>query len=244
MKIIDTHMHLGEDLMFLTDDSEKVILDTMEANGVSAFMLQPGIVSRNQKKAHERIRRFLDANPGKGWGIAVFDPYLDEEKYFNLARWAVKDLGFKGLKLHPYAFCMSPQHPQADKIFRAAAELDVAVMIHTGNGVPNALPSQIIPVAKKYPKVRIVMAHAGGVMYGMEALITAEQCPNVYLETSWTAVYDLKAMTERVGVKRLMLGSDLPENTPVELAKYRSLKLKDSDLEWCFHKTAEKAFKL
>jgi hypothetical protein len=67
MRIIDAHMHLGEDLMFCSDDSEEVLLSTMDAYGISAQVVQPGIVSRDQRRAHERIRRFAEA-PYGNWG--------------------------------------------------------------------------------------------------------------------------------------------------------------------------------
>ena len=35
MRIIDAHMHLGEDLVFGTDDSEETLLAAMDANGIS-----------------------------------------------------------------------------------------------------------------------------------------------------------------------------------------------------------------
>lgn len=244
MKTIDGHMHLGEDLMFLTDDSEELLLRAMDANGVDAFMLQPGIVARDQKKAHERVSRFARDNPGRAYGIAVFNPFMEEAEYARLARWAVKDLGFVGLKLHPYAFCLSPAHPAADKIFKAALDLDVAVMIHTGNGVPNALPTLILPVAKKYKDLRIVMAHSGGGMYGAEATIVAQECPNVYLETSWMPVYEIENAVKKLGCERVMMGSDLVTNMASEIAKYRSIGLGDTQLEWCLGKTAAAAYKL
>ena len=244
MRIIDSHMHLGEDLMFVSDDSEEVLLKAMDDHGIAAQVVQPGIVSRDQKKAHERIRRFAAAHPGRIFGLACFNPFMDDEEYVRLIRWTVKELGFKGVKLHPNAFCMAPSHPAAQKIFRVAQELDVVVMIHTGNGLPNALPSLCIPVARKYPDVRIVLAHAGGGTFGADAIVTAQECPNVYLETSWVTVYDLAGMVEKVGPQRVMFGTDIPSNIPVELAKYRTLGLSESELEWCFAKTAEAVFRI
>jgi hypothetical protein len=224
MNIIDAHMHLGEDLIFLVNDTEEQLLSAMDANSVRTLMLQPGIVTPDQVRAHERIRDFALANPGRIYGIACFSPYLDAAEYAHLARWTVEDLGFKGLKMHPYAFCHAPGHPAAEKIFRAAADLGVPVMIHTGNGVPNALPSLCLPMARKYKDLTIVLAHAGGGMYAAEATIVAQECPNVYLETSWVPIYELQGMIDKLGPQRIMFGSDLANNIPVELAKYRSLK--------------------
>ena len=162
----------------------------------------------------------------------------------NLVRWAVRDLGFRGVKLHSNAFCMSPTHPGAEKIYRVALELKIPVMIHTGNGLPNALPSMTIPVARRYPNLKIVLAHAGGGTFGLDALVVAQECSNVFLETSWTTVCDLEAMVKKLGPQRVMFGTDMICNVPVELAKYRSLGLSDGDLEWCFAKTVQSVFQL
>jgi hypothetical protein len=237
-------MHLGEDLIFSTDDSEELLLKTMDDNGIAAQMIMPGIMSRDQKKAHERIQAFGQSHPGRAYGIACFSPYLEERTYMDLIRWTVRDLGFRAVKLHPNAFCIAPTHPAADKIYRVALELKIPVMIHTGNGLPNALPSLAIPIARRYPKLTIVLAHAGGGTFGADALVVAQECPNVFLETSWTAVYDLEAMVRDLGPERVMFGTDLVNNVPVELAKYRSLGLSEAALEWCLGKTAQRVFHL
>jgi predicted TIM-barrel fold metal-dependent hydrolase len=244
MKRIDAHLHLGEDLMFLTDDREDDVLKAMDANGLDAAIVMPSIVSRDQKKAHERIRRFADLHPGRIHGIACFNPLMDDEEYNGLIRWTVQDLGFRGVKLHPGAFNIAPSHPAARKIYRIAEELDIPVMIHTGNGLPNALPSLCIPVAREHPKLRIVLAHAGGGTFGADAIVAAEVCPNIFLETSWTTVHTLRRMVERLGERRVMLGSDLLANIPVELAKYRAIGLSERLLEWCLGGTAAEVFRL
>ena len=115
----------------------------------------------------------IPENPGH---CGVF-PESDREEYEECTEWAVKDLGFKGLKLHTAAFCCSPMAPQAEKIFEAAARLHVPVMIHTGAGLPNALPSLSIPMARKYPGLKIVLAHAGGGMFGQDALVSRDGMP-------------------------------------------------------------------
>jgi uncharacterized protein len=242
MRIIDAHMHLGEDILFTTDDSEETLLAAMEAHGIDAFILQPGIVARDQRKAHERVARFAADHPGRAFGLACFNPLREEREYAALARWAVRDLGFRGLKLHPNAFCMAPTHPEAEKIYVMARELGVPVMIHTGTGAPNALPSLCIPAALAHPDVTFVLAHAGGGYFGAEAIVAAQVCPNIYLETSWVPPHHLRKMVRDVGPRRMMFGTDLLPNMGVELAKYRGLGFSEEDLEWCFHGTAEAVF--
>ena len=242
--ILDSHMHLGEDLMFGTDDSEEDILQYMRENNIDGALLQTGILPRDARQATLRLHEMIARHPGRLWGAAVISPYLPEEEYSSFMRWAVKTLGFKALKLQGFAFCASPSSPQARKVFENAAELDVPVILHTGNGVPVALPSLAIPIARAFPKVKIVLAHSGGGMYGAEALVAAQICENIYLETSWCNVLELKSFVETLGCERIMFGTDVPLNAGVELAKYRALRLTDAQYEQCFCKTAIEVFRL
>lgn len=242
--ILDSHMHLGEDLMFNTDDDEAAILSYLDENGIDGALLQTGILPRDPRAANERVYRMIQDHPGRFWGAAVLSPYLPEEDYRDFMRWAVRGLGFRALKLQAYGFCASPVSPQARKVFETARELDVPVIIHTGNGVPAALPAYGIAAAQRYPDLNIVLAHSGGGMYGGEALIAAQTCKNIYLETSWCTIYDLKSFVETLGCERIMFGTDLPMNAPVELAKYRALKLTDRQYERCFFGTANEVFRL
>ena len=242
--LIDSHMHLGEDLIFNTNDSEEDLLSYMNEHGIDAAILQTGIRTYDAKKATQRVYDMIQRYPGKFWGAAVHEPYCTEEEYYSFMRWAIKDLGFKALKLHTFGFCASPTSPQAHKIFETAKELKVPVIIHTGNGVPAALPSLAIPLAKEFPDVKIVLAHSGNSYYAMEAQVAAQTCENIFLETSWINVLDLKSFVETLGCSKLMFGVDIPLNAGVELAKYRALKLTDEQYEQCFWKTATEVFAL
>ena len=64
-------------------------------------------------------------------------------------------------------------------------------MVHTGPGIPFALPALCIPAARKYPDLKIVLAHAGFAVFTAEAQVAATVCDNLYLETSWCIGEDL-----------------------------------------------------
>ena len=42
--IIDAHMHLGEDLLFNSNDNEEDILQYMEENHIDGCILQTGLI--------------------------------------------------------------------------------------------------------------------------------------------------------------------------------------------------------
>ena len=242
--IIDAHMHLGEDLIYNSNDDEERISGYMKEFGIGGVILQPGLKVRDWHKSCERIRDFATVNPGHAWGIVSYTPHCPDEEYIEHVSWAVRELGFVAIKLHPEAYCCAPNAPQARKVYEAARKLSVPVMIHTGNGVASALPSLAIPMAMEYPDVTFVLAHAGGGMFGNEALVAAQVCPNIYLETSWCPVYVVKNFAEKLGCSRLMFGTDNPDNVGVELAKHSALHLSEENLNWCLGGTAKKVFSL
>ena len=74
-----------------------------------------------------------------------------------------------------------------------------------------------MPAARKYPKLNIILAHAGFAVFTAEAQVAASICGNLYLETSWCIGEDIRWMIDTIGADRVMLGADLPSNVPVEL---------------------------
>jgi predicted TIM-barrel fold metal-dependent hydrolase len=82
------------------------------------------------------------------------------------------------------------------------------------------------------------------ISFAGEAFLAAQECPNVYLETSWTAAHHIEHFVELYGADRVMFAGDEASNVPIELAKYRSLKLSPDDLETCLWKTANQVFRL
>jgi len=241
---IDAHMHLGEDLMYNTNDDEEALLAYMEEHRIDGALLQTGMVTYDSRNANQRIFRLSQLYPGRFWGITALTPYLSKQEYYDFAKWTIEELGFKALKLHPAAFVCMPNAPQAEKVFKTAEKLKVPVMIHTGNGVPTALPSLAIPVAMKYPDLKIILAHAGGGMYGCEALVAAQLCPNIYLETSWCPPDMVKSFVDSIGCERMMFGTDMPINAGTEIGKYQSLKLSHEQYERCLSGTAREVFRI
>jgi predicted TIM-barrel fold metal-dependent hydrolase len=214
------------------------------ALGVPATLVMPQSLQSDERAAHDRVARFAAAYPGRIFGMASISPLLDEASYFAEARRCIGDLGFKAIKLHPSCYNTAPTQPRAEKCFRAAAELGVPLIIHTGLGAPPALPTLVIPRARQFPDLPIVLAHAGFVAYADEALVAAQECPNVYLEPSWCQYYQARRMVAAIGSERMMMGSDHPPNLAVELIKWRATGIGAADLANVFGKTPRRLFKL
>ena len=238
MFVIDAHTHLGYERYWSHDMRLPELLQIMEDNKIDASIVQPQAGCKDAVADHRMIADAVKDHPGKLYGMADFNPVEYEDNYFELNHWAIKELGFIGIKLHPHGHAVSPLTPYGENAFKAAQENGVPLMIHTGKGIPASLPSLAIPMAMKYKDVPVVLAHAGTAMFAQEAIIAADRCENIFLETSWIPPPDLKRMINKLGTSKLMFGTDLFLNVEVSIAAYHTLRLSDDELEQCMSKTA------
>ncbi|MFZ7134280.1 MAG: amidohydrolase family protein [Eubacteriales bacterium] len=239
MKIIDTHTHIGMSKVTFPGATEEELLKCMDRYHVDAIFTLPLPEPKpDSETVHNRIHRFAKDNPGKIWGVVDINPSNEDDVYVSEVTRCVKELGFIAVKLHPYLEATKPLGPQAIKVYETARRLGVPVIVHTGNGIPLALPSLLIPIAKKYPDLPIVLAHSGSWTYFDEAVVAAHMCDNIFLEMSTTGVFHLAAGLKSVGASKMMFGSDGCLNVGPELAKVEALDLSDEVAEQYLSKTA------
>lgn len=220
---VDTHQHLGTSKFSGVTTNEADLLAAMVRYEIACSLVMPQPTLESVPAVHDRIAALARAHPGRIYGIACPDPWMDEDAYLAEVRRAVLELGFVALKLNTLGHNVSPLAGVADKVFRAADELKVPVIVHTGLGTPFALPSLVLPRAKAYPDMPIILAHAGHAVYTDEALVAALTYENVFLEPSWCTTYQVRRFVETLGADRIMMGSDHLDNMPVEIARYEAL---------------------
>jgi predicted TIM-barrel fold metal-dependent hydrolase len=242
--IVDSHQHLGRSMFSGVVTTEGDLLEAMDRCGVDVALVMPQPTLEDIRAVHDQIAQAAERNRGKLFGMASINPWWPEAEYQAEARRTVRELGFVALKLHPLGHNIASNHSEADKVFRAASELGVPVIVHTGLGSPWALPSLCIPAARRYPRLPIVLAHAGWGLYSAEAIVAAEVCENLYLEPSWCPAYVARQMIDRFGASRVLFGSDHLTNLPVELAKYHALGLNAEALDAILGGTASALFGL
>jgi hypothetical protein len=174
----------------------------------------------------------VEAYPGRFWGYFLFDPTKP-----HAGERAAKafDAGLQGLCLFPAMQGFSAREEGLAPVYQAAAERPgTIVFVHCGVlsvGVRKKLglasnfdmsrsnPLDLHRVALEYPQVNFVVPHFGAGLF-REALMLADLCPNVYLDTSssnaWTKYLTPPPSLEDVfrqalsvlGPDRLLFGSD------------------------------------
>jgi predicted TIM-barrel fold metal-dependent hydrolase len=241
--VIDAHCHIGTSLVSGVEITEEQLLRSMADNGIGTAMVMPqphqGI---EVAPVHDRIARFAEANPGVVYGMVNLSPRLEEGEYRAEIARCIRGYGFRAIKLDPLVSALPINHARCEIVFATAREYGVPVIIHTGMGVPNALPSLAIPPALRYPGVTIVLAHAGFAIFAAEAIVAAQVCANIVLEPSWCASYQVAEMVRAIGAERVMFGSDHPSNVASELAKLRNIGLTEEQLGAVLGGTARRVF--
>lgn len=241
---IDTHVHLGTSRFSGVATTEEEILLAMDRYSIGTSLVMPQPTLEDISEVHTRIHAFATANPGRIYGMACIDPWLDEWEFDRQARVCLEQYKFVALKLHPLGHNISPLSPRCSGIYEAARRYRVPVLVHTGIGNPFSLPSLVIEPARRYPDVTFILAHAGFAVYTDEAIVAAKVCDNIVLEPSWCPTYTIRKMVDAVGADRLLLGSDHLSNLPVELVKLDSIGLSDKERELILRTNARRMFQL
>src|SRR3984893_14469110 len=243
-KIIDAHAHLGGCHVFGLDNKEHDLIRRMDENGIDAAIVQPYPGADDAVKTHDQIAELCHKYSGRFYGLASLTPHQDHDAYRREVERCVKQLKFVGVKIHTIGHSVNPLSEDADFVFQTASELGIPVMVHTGPGVPFALPALCIPPARKYPGLKIILAHAGWGIFSAGAQVAASVCGNLYLEPSWCLGEDIRWMISTIGPDRVMMGADLPSNVPVEIARFKALDLEPDVYAQVMGKIAVDVFNL
>jgi predicted TIM-barrel fold metal-dependent hydrolase len=245
MPVIDAHSHFAECRVFDLDNTEDDLLGGMNDNDIDIAIVQPYPGANSAKVVHDGIAALGKKHPGRIFGMASINPHLmDSQAYFDELSRCVKELGFVGVKLHAIGHALNPAGTDGTTIFESASQLGIPVMMHTGPGIPFAAPSAVTPQLKRFPNVPVVLGHAGHGIFSGEAIAVADAFPQVSLEPTWCAFYNVGAMVEAVGPGRVMFGTDLPGNAAVMVETFRALGLSKADMDMVMGGSAKEIFKL
>ena len=227
-RIFDTHTHVGHGLHHGRRYSAEQLVAAMDQHDVDRSVVIPFPVVEDYRATHNEIARATKAQPERIVGTACIYPYIGADKYRDEVKRCVEELGFRALKLQPQFQPLDPLLPLGDFLYEAAREFNLPIIIHTGTGVPYALPSLYTIPAKRFPDVKIILAHCGGGgLFFAEAIVAAQTCPNIWLELSTLMPHHVLQVLQHISSERLMIGSDLPENLATEMFKIYSLEVAD-----------------
>lgn len=241
-RVFDSHTHLGRARHSGREMTAETMLRHMDQCGIDHQLLIPFPVMANEREEHDLIAAAVKSWPDRFTGALCPHPYQPDQQFRDEVRRGVEELGLRALKIQPQFSGLNPMGKRAEWVFGIANEYRLPVVFHTGSGAPFALPSLLIPVARLYPDLPIIVAHSGGSTYYLEAIVAARVCPNLLLDVSSLMPHHVVDVLKHVPASRVMAGSDLPESAAVELGKIIDLPISDADKQAILWDTPRRAF--
>ena len=212
-RVFDVHIHvqpwqmLRPDVLALIDnpshtDAREILsspehllrfLDSQDIERTCCINYVSPDVMGFTRETNDWIATFTTNHRDRLIPVGSVNPLHETDARSEIAR--VLDLGIRMIKIHPPHQLFSPNAYRSDlpglgDVYRECEERGVPVMFHTGTSIfPRARnvyadPMPVDDVAIDFPKLTIILAHAGRPLYGETAVFLARRHPNVHIDLS------------------------------------------------------------
>lgn len=168
------------------------------------------------------VADYVQAHPDTLIGFLSVDP--TQPGWEDELRHGHQELRLRGIKLLPMYAGFRPDDTTLDPLWQYAQKHRLPVLLHTGTTFVSqaplecTLPRWIDNVARRFPDVKIIMAHLSHPYEG-ECVVTIRKHPNVYADISALhyrpfQFYHALMLVQEYGVwNKLLFGSDYPFTT-------------------------------
>lgn len=248
MQIFDVHTHPDKHLegkRFIEIDP---FLNYAASMGVDKIMTLGDVLRYGQVPNEEQIReindsswKLLEERPEQVVGLCFINSLVDAEFIKEEVYRCVKEGPFVGLKFEfPNA-----ARPEMDKVMPLAEELGIPVLQHAWDLTWNKQkdlqsdPRDVAEMARRYPNVKILMAHLTGCW--LRGVREVADLPNVWVDTSGSQPFGsiIEDAVSLLGEDRVLFGSDAPmRDLAVQLGRIQDADLTDSQKEKVLYQNA------
>ncbi len=240
MKSIDIHVHpYTEEVLAVTPewfwgharktfnfDGKPITVDDMVRSMDEAGVELAALLAFDCETTHgwrvpnEMVADLVAQRPDRFVGFASVDPNKHQLAIEELEH-AVRDLGMRGLKLHPPTQHFYPNDRAHYPLWAKAEELGIPVLVHTGHNQSGGRmqygdPTHLDEVALDFPNLRLILAHFGFPWVNQAISVTWIR-RNCYLELSgWSPKYIPETVwkyAKGIFPDRVLFGTDAPVMT-------------------------------
>lgn len=223
----------------------KELKDSMKEQGVDVSVVMPIATTVTQS---ESINRFAIEINGKN-GIYSFGSVHPLEDNIEDKLKHIKEMGLKGIKLHPEYQGFYINSPEGIRVLELAEKLGLYTMLHAGRdlGMPEPVhcaPEQLKDTLECVSGRFIIAAHMGGYQMA-ERVLEHLAGSDIFMDTSFYLPEMEKDLAEEIikthGANKILFASDSPWARPEDiLVSLKNLGLKREDFEKITHKNAAK----
>lgn len=234
MRQIDSHTHP----IFRQDgrgrDQAADFMRRARAAGIEHLIALGDVLAYGRSPNAAQLRRINDDTawlserfPGFVTGFIYLNPTLGADAVRReIARCVARHGAFRGIKLeianNAADPCMAPVMEEAER--HGLVVLQHAwSQVKIGERAFHTDPEDVATLARRFPRVRIIMAHLTGC--GPRGVLAVRDCPNIWVDTSGAAPEAglVEHAVANLGSERVLHGSDAPiRDFHVSLARVRT----------------------
>ncbi|MCY1018139.1 amidohydrolase family protein [Pyxidicoccus sp. MSG2] len=234
--LIDIHTHVSWSAQSRLGESQPEGTEALLALAAKAGVEKTGIIvmaPRGQldvtRQLNDQVLEAARQSQGRLFPVGSVHPEDGDLALAELER--LKGLGFRMIKLHPNSQQFDVASPALEAVVKKASELDLVILFDGYSPFDANQPGKFLLLAARNPKARIVLAHLGGPRFHDMALFAMMQGYSWYQRNVW---FDLSAvarfyagspyadelvwLVRKLGVDRVLFGSDWPVDTPEQAA--------------------------
>lgn len=267
--IVDSHIHIFPDKLcpgtveklahthpdyvmpYYYDGSRNGAQEALQKAGIGLGIMLPIVTNPGQTQNVNDFAAWVQKQSDHI--IAFGSVHPDDPKAMDeITR--IKELGLRGIKLHPDYQGFFVEEQRLFPLYRRISNEGLPLVFHGGLDPisPNcihATPAGIREVAQRYPQLKIIAAHTGGLYSSDEPRDYYGRLDNLYFDTSMAHYYfntdDYLRLIEIYGPEHFLFGTDGPWGSGEESIEFiRALKLSAAEEEMIFEKNACKTMRI
>lgn len=224
------------------------LLEKGSAVGVDRFVVQSVATAPKQVAS---INTFIADEVAKAKGRLIgFGTLHPESEDIKGDLEHLRELGLKGVKLHPDIQGFKIDDYRCLKIYELCEEAGLPILMHTGDfRYDMSNPNRLIPVMKIYSGLTVIGAHFGGWSMWERASEELAELPNLLVDCSSSLSYipteKAREILRRYGAERVLFGTDFPLHSPIdEMRLFEALDLEEWEKEAVLSGNVKRLLKL
>jgi predicted TIM-barrel fold metal-dependent hydrolase len=207
--IFDCHTHWGMAFQQRDGLNPQPWLSLLDRYHVDRAFVLPHLAlvdSGRIQEDHNDMAAVCRASNGRMIPFCTANSNFRDEALAELQR-CLDQLGFRGLKFHPWMQGQSPSAPAMDDIAELAGHYNAPILFHDGTP-PFSMPSQIALLAMRHPKTQFILGHCGLLEHWREAIAALNAAPNLWGCLCGPHPAALRQLVQKCDTARLLWGSD------------------------------------
>ena len=242
--LIDVHAHIWGSSY---EQDKRAIIKSCELYGISQVYVS-GLRSyvpdeQEIKELNREVYRFAREEEGIIKGYCYVNP--GHRNCLDVLKQGIEEYGMSGMKLWVSTLC---DDTRVFPLVERCIEYDIPVLVHAFHKAVGQLPYEsyswnVANLARKYPKVRIIMAHMAANCY--TGLKSIRDLKNVWVDFSGSIIRgdDILYAKKVLGADRILFGTDMPGASPlVCLGQVEEADLTSEEKERICYRNAMRLF--